>query len=151
MLRSVYLKVPALAVSINTESGDIIHIVHMVAYKMKEFVDFNSRHSVKSQCIGKYSIINKKKIKKVLGHITTCLQSKVWGWALRWIGGVYIHISSKWGMGVLKIVGPSMARYGKFWVSTVSNETIQLYVTPRLNWFVVSQIFPRLISISQDG
>ncbi len=66
MLRSVYLKVPALAVSINTESGDIIHIVHMVAYKMKEFVDFNSRHSVKSQCIGKYSIINKKKLRKYL-------------------------------------------------------------------------------------
>ncbi len=27
-------------------------------------------------------------------------------------GGVYIHISSKWGMGVSKLVGPSTVRYG---------------------------------------
>ncbi len=46
--------------------------------KMKEFVDFNSRYSVKSQCMGKYSIINMIN-KKVLGPITTCLQSKVLG------------------------------------------------------------------------
>ncbi len=98
-------------VGINTESGDVIHIVHMVSHKMKEFVDFNSRNSVKSQCMGKYSIINTIN-KKVLGHITTCLQSKVWGWALRWTGSVYINISSKWGMGVSKIVGPSTAKYG---------------------------------------
>ncbi len=84
----------------------------MVTHKVKEFVDFNTRNLVKSQCIGKYSIINMIN-KKVLGHITTCLQSKVWGWALRWTGGFYIHISSKWGMVISKIVGPSMARYGK--------------------------------------
>ncbi len=78
MLRSVDFKFPALAVSINTESGDIIHIVHMVAHKMMEFVDFNSRNSVKSQCMGKYSIINTIN-KKVHGHITTCLQSKFGG------------------------------------------------------------------------
>ncbi len=77
---------------------------------MKEFVDFNSRNSVKSKCMGKYSIINTIN-KKVLGHITTCLQSKVWGWALSWTGGVYIHILSKWGMGVSKIVGHSTVRY----------------------------------------
>ncbi len=68
-------------VSINTESSDIIHIVHMVVHKMKEYVDLNSRNSVKSQCMGKYSIINMTN-KKVLGHITTCLQSKVWGYVL---------------------------------------------------------------------
>ncbi len=77
---------------------------------MKEFVDFNSRNSVKSQCMGKYSIINTIN-KKVVGHITTCLQSKVWGWALRWTGGVYIDISSTWGMGISKRVGPLTARY----------------------------------------
>ncbi len=76
MLRSVDFKFPALVVSINTESGDVIHIVHMVAHKMKEFVDFNSRNSVKSQCMGKYSNVNTIN-KKVLGHITICLQSKV--------------------------------------------------------------------------
>ncbi len=108
VLRSVDFKFPALAVSINTESGDIIH---MVVHKMKEFVDFNSRNSVKSQCMGKYSIINTIN-KKVLGHLTTCLQSKVWGWALWRTGGVYIHISSKLGMDILKIVGPSTAKYG---------------------------------------
>ncbi len=81
MLRLVDFKFPALSVSINTESGDVIHIVHMVAHKRKEFVDFNSRNLVKSQCMGKYSIINTIN-KKVLGYITTCLQSKVWGWAL---------------------------------------------------------------------
>ncbi len=74
-----------LVVRINTESGDVIYIVHMVAHKMKEFVHFNSRNSVKSQCMDKYCIINMIN-KKVLGHITTSLQSKVWGWALR--GGV---------------------------------------------------------------
>ncbi len=99
MSQSVDCKFPTLTVSINTESGDIIHIVHIMAHKMKEFVDFNSRILVKSQCMGKYSIINMIN-KKVLGHITTCLQSKVWGWALL----VYIHISSKWGMGISKIV-----------------------------------------------
>ncbi len=78
MLRSVDFKFPVLAVNINTESGDIIHIVHMVAHKMKEFVDFNSRIFFKSQCMDKYSIINTIN-KKVLGHISTCLQSKVWG------------------------------------------------------------------------
>ncbi len=67
-----------LKVIINTESGDIIYIVHMMVHKMKEFDDFNSRNSVKSQCMGKYSIINTIN-NKVLGHITTCLQSKVWG------------------------------------------------------------------------
>ncbi len=81
MLRSVDFKFPVLAVSINTESGDIIHIVHMVAHQMKEFVDFNSRNSVKSQCMGNYSINNMIN-NKVLGHITTCLQSKVWGYVL---------------------------------------------------------------------
>ncbi len=56
MLSLVDFKFPALAVSINTESGDIIHIiVHMVAHNMEEFIDFNSRNSVKSQCMGKYS------------------------------------------------------------------------------------------------
>ncbi len=73
MLRSLDFKFPVLAVSINTESGDVTHIVHMVTHKMKEFVDFNSRNSFKSQCIGKYSIINTIN-KKVLGHITICLQ-----------------------------------------------------------------------------
>ncbi len=68
MLRSVDFKFPTLSVSINTESGDIIHIVHMVAHKMKEFVDFKTRNSVKSQCMGKYSIINTIN-KKVLGHM----------------------------------------------------------------------------------
>ncbi len=111
VLRSVDFEFPMLAVSINTESGDAIHIVHMVADKMKEFVDFNSRNSIKSQCMIKYSIINMIN-KKVLGHITTCLQSTVWGWALRWTGGVYIHILSKWWMGVSKIVGPLVVRYG---------------------------------------
>ncbi len=50
----------------------------MVAHKIKEFVDFNIRNLVKSQCMGKNSIINTIN-KKVLGHITTYLQSKVWG------------------------------------------------------------------------
>ncbi len=77
MLQSVDFKFPKLAVSINTESGDVIHLVHMVAH-MKEFVDFNCRNSVISQCMGKYSIINTIN-NKLLGHITTCLQSKVWG------------------------------------------------------------------------
>ncbi len=81
----VDLKFPALVVSINTQSGDIIHLIHMVAHKMKEFVDFNSRNSVKSQCMDKHSIINMIN-KKVLGHITTCLQSKVLEWALQWTG-----------------------------------------------------------------
>ncbi len=80
MLRLVNFKFRALEVSINTESGDVIHIVHMVVHNMKEFVDFNSRNSVKSQCMDKHSIINTIN-KKVLGHITTCLQSNVWGWA----------------------------------------------------------------------
>ncbi len=93
VIRSVVFKFSTLAVSINTESGDIIHIVHIVVQKMKEFIDFNNRYSVKSQCMGKYSIINMTN-KKVLGHITTCLQSKVWGWALWWKQDVYIHISS---------------------------------------------------------
>ncbi len=110
MLWSVDFKCPTLVVSINTESGDVIHILHMVAHKMKEFVDFYSRNSVKSQCLGKYSIITTIN-KKILAHITTCLQSKVWGWVLRWTGGVCIHISSKWGMCVSKIVSPSMVRY----------------------------------------
>ncbi len=110
MLRLVDFKFPKLAVSINTESGDIIHIVHWVEHKMKEFVDFNSTNSVKSQCMGKYSIVNRIN-KKLLDHITTCLQSNVWGWALRWTGGIYIHISSKLGMGLSKIVGRSTARY----------------------------------------
>ncbi len=78
MLQSIDFKFTALGVSINTESGDVIHIVHMVTHKMKEFVDFNSRNLVKSPCMGKYSIINMIN-KKVLSHITTCLQSKVWG------------------------------------------------------------------------
>ncbi len=55
---------------------------------MKEFVDFNSRNSVKYQCMGKYSIINTIN-KKILDYITTCLQSK--------------------GMSISKIVGPSTA------------------------------------------
>ncbi len=113
MLQSVDLKFSALAASINTESGDVIHIVHMVVHKTKEFVDFNSRNLIKSQCMGKYSIINTIN-KKIHGHITTCLQSKVWGWALWWTGCVYIHISSKWGMGISKIVGPSTVNYSMY-------------------------------------
>ncbi len=105
MLRSVDFKFPTLGVSINKESGDVIHIVNMMAHKMKDFVNFNSRNSVKSQCMGKYSIINMIN-KKALGHINTCLQSNVWGWMLRWTGGVYIHISSKWGMGIFVDNGP---------------------------------------------
>ncbi len=101
MLWSVDFKFRSLAVSINTESGDIIHIVINGGAQDEGFFYFNSRNSVKSQSMGKYSTINTIN-KEVLGHITTCLQSKVWGWALRWTGGVYIHISSKWGMGVLK-------------------------------------------------
>ncbi len=58
---------------------------------MKEFFNFNSRNSVKFECMGKYSIINMIN-KKVLGHITICLQSNVWECALRLTGGVYIHI-----------------------------------------------------------
>ncbi len=88
-------------VSINTESGDVIHIVHMVVHKMKEFVDFNSRNSVKSQCMGKYFIINTIN-KKVLGHITTCLQSKVLGWALQWKGGAFTSTfrqNGGWALG----------------------------------------------------
>ncbi len=104
MSRSVDFKFPVLAVSINTETGDVIHIVHMVAHKMKEFLDFTNRNSVKSQCMGKYSIINTIN-KKVLGHITTCLQSKVWGWALRWTGA-FTSIFRQ------KIVGAWMANYG---------------------------------------
>ncbi len=72
-----------LVVRIDTESSDVIYIVHMVAHKMKQFVYFNSRNLVKSQCMGKYSIINMIN-KKVLGHITTCLQSNILGWVLRW-------------------------------------------------------------------
>ncbi len=53
----------------------------MVMIIIFNFVDFNSRNLAKSQCMGKYSIINMIN-KKVLGHITTCLQSKGWGLAL---------------------------------------------------------------------
>ncbi len=105
MLRSVDFKFPELAVSINKESGDIIHIVHVVAHKMKEFVDFNSRNSVKSQCMGKYAIINMIN-KKVLGYITTCLQSKVWGMgAMMDRGRLHPHFI-KMGDGCFKDSGP---------------------------------------------
>ncbi len=46
------------AVSINTESGDVIYIVHMVVHKMKEFVDFNRRNSVKYQFPWPYRVFH---------------------------------------------------------------------------------------------
>ncbi len=88
---------------------------------MMEFVDFNSRNSVKSQCMGKYSIINTIN-KKVLNHITIYLQSKVW-WmgAMMDSGRLHEHFI-KMGDGVSKIVGPSTARYSMLvsckWLAT---------------------------------